>query len=66
MRKFAVYLSILLLTPVFIVLSGSFAAFPLFLVWMQLSRLVVLMGAEIYFANQNVNRYEFGYEPTHK
>lgn len=38
---------------------GSFAAFPLFIVWMQISWLVVLMGAEISFANQNVNRYEF-------
>ncbi|MDT8401594.1 MAG: YihY/virulence factor BrkB family protein [Bacteroidales bacterium] len=44
------------------VIYGSFAAFPLFLVWMQLSWLVVLMGAEISFANQNVNRYEFEYE----
>jgi membrane protein len=41
---------------------GSFAAFPLFIVWMQISWLVVLMGAEISFANQNVNRYEFEYE----
>ena len=41
---------------------GSFAAFPLFLIWMQISWLVVLMGAEISFANQNVNRYEFEYE----
>lgn len=44
------------------VIYGSFAAFPLFLVWMQISWLVVLMGAEISFANQNVNRYEFEYE----
>jgi len=41
---------------------GSFAAFPLFIVWMQISWLIVLMGAEISFANQNVNRYEFEYE----
>lgn len=38
---------------------GSFAAFPLFIVWMQISWLIVLLGAEISFANQNVNRYEF-------
>ncbi len=41
---------------------GSFAAFPLFIVWMQASWLIVLMGAEISFANQNVNRYELEYE----
>ncbi len=40
-------------------LYGSFAAFPLFLLWIQMSWLIVLMGAEISFANQNVNRYEF-------
>ncbi len=41
---------------------GSFAAFPLFIVWLQISWLIVLMGAEISFANQNVNRYEFEFE----
>lgn len=38
---------------------GSFAAFPLFIIWMQLSWLIVLLGAEISFANQNVKKYEF-------
>lgn len=38
---------------------GSFAALPLFLIWLQLSWVVVLLGAEISFANQNVNQYEF-------
>jgi membrane protein len=37
---------------------GSFAVLPLFLVWMQLSWLIVLFGAEIAFANQNVEHYE--------
>jgi membrane protein len=40
-------------------LYGSFAAFPLFIIWMQASWLVVLLGAELSFANQNVNKYEF-------
>jgi membrane protein len=44
------------------VIYGSFAAFPLFIVWMQISWLVVLMGAEISFANQNVGRYEIEYQ----
>ena len=38
---------------------GSFAALPLFLIWLQLSWLIVLFGAEISFAHQNVDTYEF-------
>lgn len=37
---------------------GSFAALPLFLVWLQISWLIVLFGAEISFAEQNVDTYE--------
>jgi membrane protein len=37
---------------------GSFAAVPLFIIWLQRSWIVVLLGAEISFANQNVSRYE--------
>jgi len=38
---------------------GSFAALPLFLIWLQLSWLIVLFGAEVSFAEQNVDTYEF-------
>jgi len=38
---------------------GSFAALPLFLVWLQISWLIVLFGAEVSFAHQNVDTYEF-------
>ncbi|MBK5101979.1 MAG: YihY family inner membrane protein [Desulfobacteraceae bacterium] len=38
---------------------GSFAALPLFLIWLQLSWLILLFGAEISFAHQNVDTYEF-------
>jgi membrane protein len=38
---------------------GSFAALPLFLIWLQLSWLIVLFGAEIAFADQNADTYEF-------
>ncbi|MCH7504895.1 YihY/virulence factor BrkB family protein [PVC group bacterium] len=38
---------------------GSFAALPLFLIWVQLSWLIVLLGAELSFASQNVDTYEF-------
>ena len=38
---------------------GSFAAIPLFILWLQSSWIIVLLGAELSFANQNVSRYEF-------
>jgi len=38
---------------------GSFAALPLFLVWIQISWLIVLMGSEISFAAQNVDTLGF-------
>jgi len=38
---------------------GSFAAVPLFILWLQSSWLIVLLGAELSFANQNVSQYEF-------
>jgi membrane protein len=38
---------------------AGFAALPLFLIWLQLSWLIVLFGAEISFAHQNVDTYEF-------
>ncbi len=38
-------------------LYGTFAALPLFLVWLQISWLIVLLGAEISFAYQNVGKY---------
>ncbi len=37
---------------------GSFAALPLFLIWVQYSWFIVLFGAELSFANQNVDHYE--------
>jgi len=43
---------------------GSFAALPLFLIWLQVSWIIVLIGAEIAFAHQNVDTYEF--EPDSK
>lgn len=43
---------------------GSFAALPLFLAWLQISWMIVLIGAEIAFAHQNVDTYEF--EPDSK
>ncbi len=38
---------------------GSFAAFPLFLIWLQTSWLIVLFGAELSFAYQNAKNFEY-------
>jgi membrane protein len=38
---------------------GSFVALPLFLIWLQISWLIVLLGAEMSFAYQNLDKYEF-------
>lgn len=40
---------------------GSLAALPLFMIWLRISWLILLMGAQITFANQNVNKYELAY-----
>lgn len=37
---------------------GSFAALPLFLIWLQLSWVIVLFGAELSYAIQHVDHYE--------
>ena len=38
---------------------GSFVALPLFLIWLQISWLIVLLGAEMSFAYQNLEKYKF-------
>ncbi len=38
---------------------GSFAAIPLLILWLQASWTIVLIGAELSFANQNLSRYKF-------
>lgn len=38
---------------------GSFAAFPLFLIFLQIAWLIVLFGAEISYSHQNVSNYEY-------
>ena len=37
---------------------GSFAALPLFLIWLNLSWIIILGGAQLVFSIQNVNEYE--------
>lgn len=38
---------------------GSFAALPLFLVWLQITWIIVLIGSEISFFHQNLALYQF-------
>lgn len=38
---------------------GSFALVPLFIIWIQMNWIMVLIGAELSFAYQNIPRYEF-------
>ncbi|GJQ60570.1 MAG: YihY family inner membrane protein [Candidatus Scalindua sp. AMX11] len=38
---------------------GSFAALPLFLIWLQVSWMIVLVGAEISYIHQNAESFEF-------
>jgi membrane protein len=37
---------------------GSFAALPLFLIWLQLSWLIILIGAEIAYYSQHVDQFD--------
>ncbi len=55
------YISFQIGTARYNAIYGSFAALPLFLLWVQVSWWVVLFGAELSFAYQNVDTYD--YEP---
>ncbi len=44
---------------------GTFAALPLFLIWLQISWLIVLLGAEMAFAYSNVTKYQYESEVSH-
>lgn len=41
------------------VVYGSFAAVPLLLLWLQISCLIVLLGAEISYVSQNMQNFEY-------
>ena len=42
---------------------GSFAALPLFMLWVQISWAICLFGAQLTYTNQNLNRFGFNLEP---
>lgn len=44
---------------------GSFAALPMFLIWAQTSWSICLFGAELTYANQNVDSFNFEYDIQH-
>jgi membrane protein len=48
-----IYISAQVLVSRYNAIYGSFAALPLFLMWLQLSWMVVLLGAEIAYAHQH-------------
>jgi membrane protein len=41
------------------VIYGSLALIPLLIIYLQISWIIILLGAELSFANQNISRYEF-------
>ncbi|MCD8172739.1 MAG: YihY family inner membrane protein [Alistipes sp.] len=47
------------------VIYGSFAALPLFLIWLQASWMILPVGAELSFAYQNISQYEQERESLH-
>lgn len=64
-----IYISAQVLVSKYNAIYGSFAALPLFLIWLQLSWMIVLIGAEISQAHQNISQFsmtaDFGKISTH-
>ncbi|MDX9701591.1 MAG: YihY/virulence factor BrkB family protein [Candidatus Auribacterota bacterium] len=52
------YVTFQFFTAKYNAIYGSFAALPLFLFWLQLSWVIMLIGAEISYAVQNVKNYD--------
>ena len=52
-----IYISAQVLVSKYNAIYGSFAALPLFLIWLQLSWMIVLIGAEIAHAHQIVEHF---------
>jgi membrane protein len=51
------YLHIQVLLSRYNAIYGSFAALPFFLIWLQLSWMILLLGAQIAYAHQHVGQY---------
>jgi membrane protein len=57
-----IYISAQVVVSSYNAIYGSFAALPLFLIWMQISWMVVLFGAQIAHAHQYIGRFSMGYD----
>ena len=44
---------------------GSFAALPMFMLWLNISWIICLVGAQMCYANQNVDEYAFTKDSQH-
>jgi membrane protein len=44
---------------------GSFAAIPLLILWLRMSWIIILFGAEMSYAIQNVQKYEYDLDVSH-
>ena len=47
------------------VVYGGFAAIPLLFIWLQVSCLIVLFGAEVSYASQNIQNFEYEFDTNH-
>ncbi len=54
-----IYISGMIWVSKYNAIYGSFAALPLLLLWLQLSWLICLFGAELSYASQNVKKFSF-------
>ncbi|MBN1518050.1 YihY family inner membrane protein [Candidatus Sumerlaeota bacterium] len=54
-----VYISLQVIVSNYNAIYGSFAALPLFIIWVQLSWQIVLLGGQISFAHQNADLFEY-------
>jgi membrane protein len=52
-----IYIDFQVSTTRYNAIYGSFAALPLFLMWLQISWYILLFGAELSYASQNIDRY---------
>lgn len=53
----AIYVSIQSSVNAYNIIYGSFATVPLFLIWVQTSWIIILIGAELSFTYQNIESY---------
>ena len=44
---------------------GSFAAIPLLIIWLRISWIALLMGAEISYAHQNAHKFQYDLDVAH-